>query len=271
MSEGATDNALAKAVWHLLRPLVRLLVRGGMTYPRLTPMLKSLYLDAAEAELGRDASGSRVHLATGLHRKDIRRMRAESGEHPPPRPLALGARLVAEWIARPETTDGEGKPLPLPLRADAGPSLEALITQVSTDVRPRSVLEEWQRLGVIEIDDEGRAALRESAFVPTQGDDEKAHYFGRNLHDHIAAGARNLRGEEPPLLERSVYYNQLSKRSVEELSALSKELGQEALERINRRARELQRRDIDRGDTDRRMHFGVYFYETNDAGGLDDD
>ncbi|NNL86624.1 MAG: hypothetical protein HKP27_13275, partial [Myxococcales bacterium] len=149
MSEGPADSALVKALWHLLQPLVRLLVRQGITFPRLTPMLKTLYLEAAEHELGADASGSRIHLATGLHRKDVRRLRNEATDQPPPPPLALGARVVAKWIGESETTDDRGEPLALPLRAELGPSLEALIASISTDVRPRAVYEEWLRLGVI--------------------------------------------------------------------------------------------------------------------------
>lgn len=270
VSEGAADSALVKALWHLLRPLVRLLVRHGITFPRLTPMLKTLYLEAAEDELGSDATGSRIHLATGLHRKDVRRLRNEAGDHLPPGPLALGARVVAKWIGEAETTDGRGEALALPLRSESGPSLEALIASVSTDVRPRAVYEEWLRLGVIELDDLGLARLREAAFVPSRGFEEKAHYFGRNLHNHIASSARNLAGDEPPLLERSVYYNQLSQRSVDELAILTKELGQGALETVNRRALELQRRDREAGERDRRIHFGVYFFEAAEGEGADD-
>jgi hypothetical protein len=184
--------------------------------------------------------------------------------------LALGARVVAKWIGEAETTDDRGEPLALPLHAESGPSLEALIASISTDVRPRAVYEEWLRLGVIELDGDGRARLREAAFVPSRGFEEKAHYFGRNLRNHIAASARNLAGDGPPLLERSVYYNQLSSRSVEELEGLAKELGQAALEAVNRRALELRQRDRVAGEHDRRMHFGVYFFEASEGEDADD-
>ncbi len=115
--------------------------------------------------------------------------------------------------------------------------------------------------------------VRTGAFVPEKGFDEKAHYFGRSLHDHVAAAARNLAGDAPPLLERTVYYDELSAASVAELTDLSRRLGEDALQTVNRRALELQQRDADAApgeSADRRMSFGVYFYEEADAAGRND-
>jgi hypothetical protein len=44
------------------------------------------------------------------------------------------------------------------------------------------------------------------AFVPRDDFADLAYYFGRNLRDHIAASGHNLAGNEPPMLERAVYY-----------------------------------------------------------------
>ena len=98
------------------------------------------------------------------------------------------------------------------------------------------------------------------AFVPEHGFDEKTYFLGRNLHDHIAATGHNLSDDGAPMLERAVYYARLRAESVAELEALSNELGMDALQRINRRARELQLADEEHADARQRMSFGVYFY-----------
>ena len=72
-------------------------------------------------------------------------------------------------------------------------------------------------------------------------------------------------GCRPPLLERSVYYPDLSKESVAELAKLATRAGMEALQAVNRRALELKRRDAADDAATHRMNFGVYFY---DADGL---
>ena len=73
--------SLVRALRHLLRPLVRLLLAHQITLPYLAGLLKSVYLEVGEAELSRGAdppSASQLSLLTGLHRKDIRRLREEA-------------------------------------------------------------------------------------------------------------------------------------------------------------------------------------------------
>ena len=261
--------ALQRALRRLLRPLVRLLLANHVTQPLLAGLLKGVYVEVGEEELadaGTPQTASRLSLLTGVHRKDIRRLRESAAEtDAPPASVSLGARLVARWTADPEFLDAEGHPLALRRSSAAaeGPSFERLVASVSTDIRPRAVLDEWLRLGVVELADD-RVRLNAEAFVPERGFDEKAHYFGRHLHDHIAAGAHNLAGEKPALLERSVYYDELSPDSVAELAALSEQLGMEALQAVNRRAMALQAADADRPEHEprMRMRLGIYFYET---------
>jgi hypothetical protein len=131
------------------------------------------------------------------------------------------------------------------------------------------VLDEWVRLGVVELTDDRLVRLRAEAFVPSKGFDEKAHFFGRNLHDHIAAGVHNLEDAGPPMLERSVYYDQLGAASVKELADLSERLGMDVLRKLNQRAMVLQERDLARGDARMRMNFGIYFFRSPMDDGLE--
>jgi len=260
----------------MLVPLVRLLLSHGITHPFLGNLLKRAYVDVAEREFaieGRAQTISRLSLLTGIHRKDVKRLRLEPDPSAAvPRNVSLGAQLVSRWMGLPEFRDASG-PLPLPRLAtpDGSPSFESLVESVSKDIRPRAILDEWVRLGAVHIDEQGRVCLNEHAFVPEKGFDEKASWLGRSVRDHLAAFGRNLAGREAPLLERTVYYDELSLASIEELSELSRNLGAEALEVVNRRALELQRRDAAGADRSRRMSFGVYFYEEPDAASDDEE
>ena len=138
------------------------------------------------------------------------------------------------------------------------------MAQVSTDIRPRAVLDEWLRLGAVEIDAQEQVRLKAEAFVPAKGFDEKAFYFGRNIHDHLAAARHNLAGGEPANLERSVYYDELSEPSLQTLAELSTEEAMKALKVVNRRARQLQTRDRKRSGAKYRINFGVYFFKAPD-------
>lgn len=255
----------------MLRPLVHLLVASRVTYPFLSELLKELFVEVADRDFALDRKAqtiSRLTLLTGIHRKDVKRLReAPNEEASVPRAVSLGAQLVARWMGAAEFLDDAGQPLPLPRLGGRvpGPSFEGLVESVSKDIRARVVLDEWLRLGIARIDDEDRVQLCTEAFVPARGYEEKAFYLGRNLRDHIAAAARNLGGEQVPLLERAVYYDELSSESVDELNAMSRELAVETLGTVNRAALRLQERDArDARDRSRRMSFGVYFYEDAD-------
>ena len=265
--------SLVRALRHLLRPLVRLLVARGVTYTMLSDLLKGIYVEVAQHDFsldGKRPTDSRVSLLTGVHRKDVRRLRdtAPAKDEVVPDSVALGAQLVAAWTTRREFTDAKGKPRPLPRLASqgGGRSFESLVESVSKDIRPRSVLDEWLRLGVVALDAEDRVVLRTAAFVPRRGFDEKAFYLGHNVHDHVAAATHNLLEEGRPFMERSVHYDELGERSVEELTELAARAGMDALNEVNRKAMACEARDRDDAAPRRRMTFGVYFYSTPESG-----
>jgi hypothetical protein len=262
--------ALVRAIQHLLRPLVRLLLARQLPFRFVSEVLKGVYVEMAEQEFGLEGkrqTTSRLSLLTGIHRKDVKRLRSQGApSYATPPTVSLGARLVAQWTTAAEFTDESGNARPLRRLPDSpeDPSFDQLVASVSKDIRARSVLDEWNRIGIAELSPDGWVRLRVDAFVPAKGFDEKAHYFGRNLHDHMEAGVRNLQGDDPPALERSVHYSQLSNESVEELRQLAEELGMQSLQTINRRAQELKKQDTRKSGSRFRMNFGIYFLRAGD-------
>jgi hypothetical protein len=262
----APRPAVVSALRRLLRPVVRLLLNNGITFPFLSDMLKSIYVETAEKEFGlgaRPLTDSRVTLLTGVHRKDVRRLRhAAVPEIPPSSGLTLGTKIVARWLGDPSYLDPSGAPRPLPRTPHKGgaESFAALVEKVSTNVRPRSVLDELVRLGVVEIDAEDRVHLVTRAFVPGKELDAKAFYFGEAMHDHLAAAVDNLGGNKHAWLERSVYYDELSPAAVQQLNEKSERLSMQVLQEINRDGMALETGDPPSPEQRMRMRLGVYFY-----------
>ena len=234
--------AIVRAVAQVLRPLVRLLLDHGITLPMLEEMLKTTYVAVAREQFGaagREPNDSRLSVLTGIHRKDVKRLRgAPASDEPPPMIVTVGGQIIVQWNARPEFLDAKNRPRRLPrLRRNGGASsFEALAESVSTDVGPRAILDELLRLEIVRIDKGDRVCLETSAFVPRKGLEEKAFYFGKNIHDHLATVADNLRGRHPPQLERSVHYAGLSKASVAKLAKAAELAGMGVLKKINRKA-----------------------------------
>ena len=272
MQSSTLPTSLLKALRHVMRPLVRLMLRKGVTYLVFADLLKEVFVDVADREfrLGDKApTDSRISLLTGVHRKDVRRLRntGDPTSTTLPENITFGAQLVNAWNSAPFCNDA-GLPLPLPRLASAGGdrSFDALVAKVSTDIRARVVLDEWLRLGVVRLDEQDHVHLEAQAFVPQKGFDEKAAYLGHNLHDHACAAVHNLSSEGPAFFERSVHYDALAPMSVEALREAVASEGMQALMSFNRLAAELEFQDLPSLEPRQRITVGLYFYtEASDS------
>jgi hypothetical protein len=258
-------------VLRVLQPLVRLLLRNGVTYTVFAAALKRVFLDAARQELagrGMAQTDSALSLLSGVHRRDVRgltRGAAAASAVAPPAPLGLAAQVVARWMNDPEFLDARGASRPLPKSGGPG-SFDALVAGVSRDVRPKAVLDELQRLGVVH-DTEAGLVLEGSGFAPRQGFEEMSWLFAQNLHDHAAAAVANLQGEAN-FLEQSVFVDELTAASAERLREVSVQAWRAAFRTVMQEAQ--QRFDADQtqasaGQRRHRARFGVYFYSEGES------
>ena len=266
-----SNNVATSALRRILRPLVKWLIANQITYPYLINMLKSIYVEVADKEFpvaGRKQTDSRINLLTGVHRKDVKRIRSESDPAVPAKSnTSIGAQLVARWMGDKSLHDEAGKPRLLPISsADNGEtvSFDSLVSEIARhDIRPKVVLDELERLDVIEILDNNEVRLSTSAYTPNKDKDEKLFFFGKNIQDHIAASVHNVTDQTPPYFDRSVYYDQLSEESITLLNELCSKLGMDALIRVNEKALELQQRDQNQENTPKyRMNFGIFHFNT---------
>ncbi len=273
------SGALLRPVRRLLRPLVRLLIEGGVTYPVLAELLRSLYVEVAAGDLLKDPrarTDSRISLLTGVHRKEIRRWRSQS--HAPeavPPVVTRTSQIMARWLRAPEYIDPEGRPRPLPRlpRPEGGPSFESLVQSVTSDVRPRAVLDDWLNHGIVTVDAADRVVLDTAAFVPRPGSAEQLFYFGRNLHDHLSAAAANVTAAGPaPFIERAAHYDNLTPGTVALLEAMGRDAAQRLLTEFNRQTLDL----LDANDRElssapetprRRLNLGLYLFVEDDSAG----
>ncbi len=258
---------LIKALKKILRPLINFLIYKGITYPAFNEIIKELFVDIAETEFKLEAkqqTDSRINLLTGIHRKDVKRLRNQqiSGELTTP---SLSALLISRWLGDLTYCEDQGGPSALPrlIKQGGDKSFEGLVRSVNKDIRSRAILDEWLNMKVVYIDKNNLVCLNRSAFIPQQDDQEKTWFFGENCHDHLAAALDNLKNEAPAFFERAVYYDQLSIESVEELTALSEKLGMETLLKINSHALALQNKDKSTEKAVNRMRLGLYFYHTD--------
>ena len=272
-------------VLRVLQPLVRLLLRNGVTYTVLAAALKRVFVQAAQQELatrGMAATDSAVTLLCGVHRRDVRELTrgtapvdtasttaaTSAATNAAVLPLALAAQVVARWMNDSACCDAMGNPRALPKTAkvaaaggSAPISFDALVAQVSSDVRPRAVLDELLRLGVVQDTAHG-VVLEGSGFAPRQGFEALSELFAANLQDHAAAAVANLQGERN-FLEQAIFVDQITAASAEHLHQAAVQAWKQAFKTVMGQAQSRFDADAARAQPAARTHrarFGVYFY-----------
>ncbi|MBL8331062.1 MAG: hypothetical protein JNJ71_19650 [Rubrivivax sp.] len=304
LSAGRSRHSIVlSAVLRALRPLVRLLLKHGVTYPELAQALKPVFVQAAREELaqrGMGSTDSAITLLCGVHRKDVRELTrgaaAEAAararaQRPPPAegtdstqvidgsdgsdgadalegapgealPLSLSGELVGAWLALPRA-DAQAPP---PLDRAA---FDALASRLSQDIRPRAWLDELQRLGVVQAQDDGTLLLRKQGFAPREGLAEMAQLMADNLGDHAAATAANLQGEEN-FLEQAMYVDRLRPESVARVRQAARQAWQRTLRQVLQEAQARYDEDealppAEQASRKHRARFGVYFFSQEDS------
>jgi hypothetical protein len=256
-------------VLRVMRPLARLLVRHGVTYPAFAAALKRVFLDAATDELqarGMAQTDSAVSLLSGVHRRDVRNFtrapqRAARAQRTSGAPLSLVGEVVARWLTDATYQDRRRRPRVLQ-RAE----FDAMVAGVSSDVRGRAMLDELLRLGAVTEGADG-IALSAGGFAPRQGFAEMSELFAANLADHAAAASANLQGDAN-FLEQAMYVDRITAESVQRLQRAAKQAWTRALPPVLAEAQACS--DADAGTasaagTGHRVRFGVYFYSTEGA------
>src|SRR5262245_40374757 len=90
---------LVRALRSLLRPLVRLLLAPRLPFTYVAELLKGAYVEVATRELtldDRPQTDSRVSLLTGVHRREVKRLRGElpHDEQAMPESVDFGTQLA---------------------------------------------------------------------------------------------------------------------------------------------------------------------------------
>ncbi len=111
--------ALVSALRRVLRPFIKLMLAKGITYNYLCDLLKDIFVEVAEKEFrigGKPSTDSHLSLLTGIHRKDIKRLRHcdHSNTEIIPQAVSMGARLVSLWTSDVRYLDENSQPKPLP-------------------------------------------------------------------------------------------------------------------------------------------------------------
>jgi hypothetical protein len=184
----------------LLRPIVLLLLKCGMTWKEFSDLSKRVFVEVATDEFGirgRPTNVSRVSILTGISRKEVSHQRKRLAEVAPPQGAKTNdaTRLLSGWFQDPDFCNPSGVPLPLPERGKA-PSFESLFERYGGDTPFQTLLKELKSAASIAVDGAGRLTASRRYHMPAAMSDENIRVFGANLFDHARTLERNVAGRE---------------------------------------------------------------------------
>ena len=199
MSEDSVTLGLLSAYRKLLQPLVRILIRNGISYGELSEILKGVFVEVADRDFslpGRRTSQSRVAIITGLTRKEVARQKLilDSGQ-------ALNVisnhnrvtRVLVGWHTDPDFTGPYGMPLELPFDSpDSSPNFVELVRRHSGDMAPRAMLDELLHVGAVEALSSGAFKVLTRAYFTEPLRPDALERFGTVVRDFLRTLEYNM-------------------------------------------------------------------------------
>ena len=216
---------LLEGLKQMLRPIARFCLNRSIKIQDAGEMLKYAFLEVAKEELQREAklvSNSRLSVMTGLHRRDVVRLRLDRQEISENAPLLL--RVIGQWQQDSRFIDKKGTPKSLSIEGKKSQFVE-LVQSISKDLNPYTVLFELERVGAVRRDDEA-LSLNADVYVPEGDVKESLGLLGRDMEDLILAVDENIfKKPTIPHLHIKTRYDNVALSAMPELQRWCLDLG----------------------------------------------
>lgn len=255
---------------YLMRPLIRFLLRNGVTWDEFSSAAKDSYVEVARAEYGiqgRPTNTARVAVITGLSRREVARVRdrvLDATDRPVNRKGNRISQILTAWHVDKEFVDDNGGPKELPATGASG-SLASLLKRFAGDLPHVAVKKEMLKLGLIEIMQNGHTKVLKRDYVYGSVDPEIVRQMSVALHDHAATLDQNLDADRktPARFEGLADNVHVSPRSVQAFNEFVEDRGMRFLQEVDGW---LSKHEIDtsKSTNGREVRLGVGVYAIQD-------
>jgi hypothetical protein len=263
--ESVEKETIYNACRLLLRPVVSLIMKCGITWKEFADLAKPVFVQVATEQFGirgRPTNVSRVSILTGISRKEVTRQRkllaADRKNGSPSTKTNDATRLLAGWHQDPAYQGLSGVPLPLVERGPV-PSFESLFQSYGGDTPFQTLLKELKAAGSIAAADGGKLVALRRYHMPAAMSEENVRLFGSNLFDHATTLEGNVTArKDKRRFEGFAADECIRPAAAEEFRHFVDERGQKFLEEVDDW---LNRHRVTEKDTDCvpiRLGVGVY-------------
>jgi len=268
MAQSKPVQALSVSTLQLLRPLVKILLRNNVSHRTFAELAKLVYVEVANAEFGisgKKQTTSRIAILTGLTRKEVQRLLAQSPDTEPAsaKEYHRASRVITGWVRDPDFGDGKGHPHPLQMEGKRA-SFSTLVKRYSGDIPVRAMVDELLRVGAVKQLKDGWICLLSRGYIPQKGPVEKLQVLGNDTADLIKTIDHNLyQKPTKPRFQRKVMYDNVSVQAAREFKTFAAAQGQGLLESIDRwlAHRDRNVNPASKGTGRVRVGLGIYHFE----------
>jgi len=268
MSSNPAQSALA-ACRYLMRPIIRLLLRCGVTWKDFAQTCKTVYVDVASQDYGvhrRPTNVSRIAILTGINRREVGRLRdlLDNEALPDSVTLSNASRVLSAWYQDADFTDKKGKPMDL-VPDGEGSSFAELLRRYAGDIPPSAMLWELKHVGAVTDTKEGKLRVLTRYYMPAKLDPDSILRFGEVLQDLGSAVFHNIsrKDDEPARFEGRAHNLNIDPAAADKFRKLIAERGEEFLEEIDEwlTAHEITPSKASRTGKRARLGIGIYLIE----------
>ncbi len=257
-------SSLQKAVTRVLSPLVRLLLRHGVSHGEFSSWAKQAYVNEAVRHFGIDGkppSVSRMAVVTGINRKEVKRLLELPADIEP----SIGKhnralRVVTGWLQDSQFHDDRAEPAVLTY-GDANDTFNVLVKQYGGDVPARAVLDELIRVGTVKQEG-SEVELLTRGYVPHESKEAMLDVFATSATDLLETLDFNLSGDDNRRLQLSVAYDNVSDEGLEAFRILGRDKAIVLLRELDHWLKQHDQGDKPPGNGVRnRVGLGLYLIE----------
>ena len=261
----------------LLRPLIRILLKHGVTYAEFSEVVKTVFVTIAAQEFrvpGKKMSKARIAIVTGLTRKEVQRLTGTDQEERFNLKTNLSriGRVLSGWHTDPEFTGPYGMPLEIRYDSDVpnDTTFVRLVQQYSGDMTPRAMLDELLRVGAVVETDRNWFKVIRREYVPQALAPDFLERVGIGIRNFIHTIEVNLEkeGDRRGLFERTVRRTGgLRAQDLPIFDAYVREKCQALLEEIDNWLTNLDEPDPSKGDKVVETGVGIYHFVVRNEDG----
>ena len=255
-----------------LRPLVRVLLRHGVTFGQFAEVAKDAFVEEVLSERdshGRLTNKSRIAVRTGLSRKEVSRiceriflMAGQANRRASlVQQVGFSAQVLQLWHVDPRFSDGNGQPRGL-VFADDDISFSSLVKSVGGDIPPGALRAELLAANAIKELSSGELMPLRRHFIPSDSGEDLLVGLTHIVLPVMEGLAHNSDATgRLPFFQRFAYSDHLTTSTAELFRETAGRRSEQFLQSIDDWLSANEARGHGNDEQQRRVGIGVFYYE----------